>query len=241
MANALARQEKYDQAIAEYRTALELKPSSPVTHYNLGLVLASTGKLEEAVHHFRRVLEINRTPRGQPEMFADDLGKYDDAIARLSKKLRAEPGDVTARYALGFLYAQQGMLEEAIHHLSLVAESEAAARAREARKEQEPAARIARYRTMVQNEPNNADAHFYLANALSDSGNKEEAIPEYRKAISIRPDFAAAHNNLAVALYSTAQYSEAWREVHLCRKHGGQVHPGFLKSLSEKMPDPGPP
>ncbi len=133
------------------------------------------------------------------------------------------------------------MLEEAIHHISLAAKSRAAGAPQETRDKQEPAAaRIARYRMMVQNEPNNADAHFYLANALSDSGNKGGAIREYRKAISIKPDFAAAHNNLAVALYFTAQYAEAWKEVHLCKKHGGRVHPGFLKSLSEKMPDPGP-
>jgi tetratricopeptide (TPR) repeat protein len=45
-------------AIAEYRRALQLNPESPVAHNNLGAALVSAGALEEAKEHFRAVLRI---------------------------------------------------------------------------------------------------------------------------------------------------------------------------------------
>ncbi|PYX91379.1 MAG: hypothetical protein DMG67_10295, partial [Acidobacteria bacterium] len=38
-ATEFARQKSWDQAIADYRKALELEPNDPLTHYNLGLAL----------------------------------------------------------------------------------------------------------------------------------------------------------------------------------------------------------
>ena len=42
----------------------------------------------------------------------------------------------------------------------------------------------------------------------------------------------------AVALYFQGKYREAWEEVRQARKLGGNVHPGFLEALRNKMPEP---
>ena len=54
---ALMRQGKLDEAIAEYREAIRLRPDDGPTHFNLGTALGRQGKLDEA---------DRRVPRGDP-------------------------------------------------------------------------------------------------------------------------------------------------------------------------------
>ena len=54
-----------------------------------------------------------------------------------------------------------------------------------------------------------ADAHQYLAYALTALGRPQEAIRSYRKALALRPDFAEAHNNLGHALQMLGQIDAA--------------------------------
>jgi protein O-mannosyl-transferase len=49
---------RYEEAIAQYEKALELEPSQPAIHRNLGLVLARLGRLDEAEAHLRATLQI---------------------------------------------------------------------------------------------------------------------------------------------------------------------------------------
>ena len=132
-------------------------------------------------------------------------------------------------------YAQAGKLEEAVAILSQIGQSGGGSSSIETSSD-----RVAYYESLVKEDPGSADAHYGLGNALSDSGRKEEAVLEFREAIRLKPDYLVAHNNLAVALYFTGRYTEAWDEVHECRRLGTPPHPGFIKALSAKMPDPRP-
>ncbi len=49
----------YDDAIEEYRKALELYPELPDVHTKLGVALRNKGEFEEAIVHFNRAKEIN--------------------------------------------------------------------------------------------------------------------------------------------------------------------------------------
>ena len=51
----------------------------------------------------------------------------------------------------------------------------------------------------VRNNPDDADAHFYLGNAYGRSGKYEEAIKSFKQALRIDPDYALAHCKLGVA------------------------------------------
>jgi len=136
-------------------------------------------------------------------------------------------------------YAQAGKLEEAISILTELSRSGVRVSKGQSSALGTTGDRIAYFRSVVQKEPGSADAHYGLGNALSDSGQKEEAIREFHEAICLKPDHLAAHNNLAVALYFTGRYAEAWGEVHVCRRLGTPPHPGFVKALSAKMADTG--
>jgi len=48
-----------EEAIRNYRLALELDPRDVAAHNNLGWILASQGRIAEAVPHFERALALN--------------------------------------------------------------------------------------------------------------------------------------------------------------------------------------
>ncbi|MCB9539368.1 MAG: tetratricopeptide repeat protein [Myxococcales bacterium] len=72
----LYREGKLDEAAAEFRSALDLFPTSAKLAYNLGRTLERLGRLEEAVGYYRRYVELE--PAG------DDLGPL---IAGLEKQI----------------------------------------------------------------------------------------------------------------------------------------------------------
>ena len=57
-ADRKAAMERYEEAISEYKKALELEPQHPAIHRNLGLVLIRLGRYDEAVAHLRTVLRL---------------------------------------------------------------------------------------------------------------------------------------------------------------------------------------
>jgi tetratricopeptide (TPR) repeat protein len=56
---ALSDQHKTDEAIAEYRKAIELDPRLAAPHYNLGLALRDQLKTDEAIAEYRKAIEVD--------------------------------------------------------------------------------------------------------------------------------------------------------------------------------------
>jgi Flp pilus assembly protein TadD len=57
LGNALAQQGKLEEATAQYRLALNLRPENPETHFNLGYCLAKQGRRTEAEKQFTLALQ----------------------------------------------------------------------------------------------------------------------------------------------------------------------------------------
>jgi tetratricopeptide (TPR) repeat protein len=92
----------------------------PVTHYNLGLLLAVTGRLDEAVTAYERALE--RDPRhsdarGNLAATLVRLGQVDRASRELARVLEYDPENAPARTNLGLVLLQQGRTGAAIEQL----------------------------------------------------------------------------------------------------------------------------
>ena len=49
---------QWDQAVAHYRKALEIRPDYAEAHVDLGNVLTSRGQVDEAIAHYQKALEI---------------------------------------------------------------------------------------------------------------------------------------------------------------------------------------
>ena len=55
---------------------------------------------------------------------------------------------------------------------------------------------IIEFRNVIQLDPNDADAHFNLADALSTLGQLEEAVAHFERAVELRPEAEAARRAL---------------------------------------------
>jgi Flp pilus assembly protein TadD len=114
---SLARQGKVEEAIAQYREALRLKPDYVEAHMNLGLKLSGQGKLEEAIAQYREALRLVPGFTGAHYDLGVALarqGKFQEAIVQYCEVLRLKPDYAEARNAWGVALAEQGKVEEAI-------------------------------------------------------------------------------------------------------------------------------
>ncbi|PYV39525.1 MAG: peptidase S1, partial [Acidobacteria bacterium] len=161
-----------DEAIAQYRQALQLKPTFVEAHNNLGLALASQGRLDEAIAQYRQALQLNPRYVEAYDNLGTGLasaGKLDEAISQFRQALQLKPDSPEAHNNLGIALASQGRLDEA----------------------------VTQFRLALQTKPAFAEAHNNLAMALQSRGNLEEAIKCYRQALKNKPDWPAPMNGIA--------------------------------------------
>jgi tetratricopeptide (TPR) repeat protein len=195
--NEFYRHGDADNAIAEYRRALELNPNSVEAHQKLGFLLYNVKDVpEEGMAHLLKTLELD--PRNPQAHY--DLGmallyqrKIDEAARHLTEALRQMPNGLDEQYTptrlhfhLGEALLLSGRSEEARAHL---------ARA-------------------IELDPDHAEAHYRLAQALADLGRTDEALPHYAKAVKLDPRVdvsAALHHLLAASYLQKRQFQEAVR------------------------------
>jgi tetratricopeptide (TPR) repeat protein len=96
-------------AIAEYRTALRMKPDSALAHFHLGNTFHKMGRLAEAIAEYQASLSIDP---GVPEVhyelayaLAQIPGRVPEAIVECQKMLLLKPGDEPGRQLLASLLA----------------------------------------------------------------------------------------------------------------------------------------
>lgn len=150
-------QNRYPEAIAEYRKAIELNPKAPDLHYRLGRALLleshSPPALDRAAAEFRSELKLSPEDGGcefQLGQIAQVQSKPDEARSHFERALSLSPQYVQALIALGKIDAQAKQYPQAIDLLSRA--------------------------TTLQ--PANETAHYALLTAYRDSGQLEKAKSE---------------------------------------------------------------
>ena len=156
-----------DNAIQEYRHALELNPNNAEAHLRLGFLMYNAKRMyEEGMSHYNQALKANPSdPR-----IHHDLGmallhqrQFDQAIKHLSEALRRMPNGLDKQYnpvgmhfnlALAFSFAQRP--KEAIPHFDEV----------------------------IRFDPKNASAHYRLAMSYAEIQRFSEAVLSAEKAHS---------------------------------------------------------
>jgi serine/threonine-protein kinase len=197
----LAKKGQLDEAIREFRTALDLDPRYAAPHSNLGNTLKIKGQLDEAIREFRTAIELDPKGSGLHNNLGTGLrakGLLDAAIREYRTAIELDPKHAPPHYNLGNAFDQKGHLDEAIRE----------------------------YRTAITLDPKYAEPHNGLGNALKDRGRLEEAMAEYRQAIALDPKFAPPHNNLGNVHLYQGRLEEARQEyqqaVDLGSKEGAE-------------------
>jgi tetratricopeptide (TPR) repeat protein len=69
--------------------------------------------------------------------------------------------------------------------------------------------RIAQFRKMANDDPDNELGHYRLGHLLLEAGNHDEAIQEFRRTLELSPQFSKVYQLLATALLKRGQRDEA--------------------------------
>jgi tetratricopeptide (TPR) repeat protein/mono/diheme cytochrome c family protein len=177
LANVLADQGKTDDAIQQYRRAVELDPGLAVARFNLArLLLAATPP------------------------------QADEAIVHLRAAVKARPDDVASHVYLGNAYEAKGQLDTAnVHYRSAVAIDARSALAQNSLalgllEAGDATGAVEHFHAAIAIEPDNWLSHHQLANALRAKGANDEAIVHYRRAIELQPNAKEARESLDALL-----------------------------------------
>jgi len=142
----------YRNAEILWRDTLAKNPNCWIAHNNLGLMLQSTGKYEEAQNHYLQSLQIQPDNAEAHNNMGAILGiqdKLDAAIIHLRKSLELQPDFPTAHSNLGLALAKKKEYEEAIWH----------------------------FREALKLNPNDADSRYNLSVTISLDREKERKLP----------------------------------------------------------------
>jgi tetratricopeptide (TPR) repeat protein len=201
---------------------------------NLGLACKELGKLDEAVAHYCRALELKpdlAETHDNLGLALKEQGKLEEAIASFRRALEINPAATQIHNNLGGVLAEQGKYEEAIAcfrrglefdvsspvtHNNLGGALAAQGLAEEA---------IGSCRRALELQPDYAAAHHNLGNALKAQGRLAEAVASSRRALELKPDYTRAHHNLGHILLLLGEYESGWREY----EHRLEAPPGMRR------------
>jgi tetratricopeptide (TPR) repeat protein len=219
---ALQARGHLDQAIAEFREVIRLKPDH-VAYSNIGNILRSQGKAEEATAEFHKAIQIKPD---YAEAYSNlgaalkNLRRFDEAVATFNEAIRLMPDSAIIRYNLGTALQGQEKLDEA----------------------------IAAYRDAIRLKPDMDPAYVNLGVVLYEQRKIDEAVAEFRKAIRLNPS-VVAHGNLGEILLAQGDYAGSlaeYRKAHeIAARDSNRRYPTAqwvakaerLTALAEHLPE----
>lgn len=182
VATALAHlnAQRWPEAVAAARTALELRPNQPDAIHVLGVVAWRTGRLAEAAQLIRATVALAPNyaeAHRNLGIVLQEIGQPGNAIACFRRATELQPTMADAHFHLATLLREKGDLDAA---LSI-------------------------YQRVIALVPDHAEALNDLGAALKERGRLPEAIECFRRALAARPDYVVALVNLAGALMDSGE------------------------------------
>jgi len=116
---ALEQDNQQQEAIAEYRKAIDIEPGRFQAHNNLANLLAAMGSREKAFEEYQEALRLNPNSPVAHMNFATlliDMGRFDEAMNEYTKAAQLDPEDPRTYYLMGKANLRQGQSAEAVKH-----------------------------------------------------------------------------------------------------------------------------
>ncbi|MBN1127502.1 MAG: tetratricopeptide repeat protein [Chitinispirillaceae bacterium] len=214
----------YVDAETLYRTTIRKNADCWMAYNNLGILMANTGRTDEAISHYRKAVEINPDFEKAYCNLGNALsrtGKIDEAIVQYGKALHLDSNYVAAHINLGTILLQTGRMDEVMaHYLKALELNPNHAEthfnlglllAKMGRTDEA----VAHFQKALEIDPNNSDVHYNLGLLLAKMGRTDEAVAHYRKTLEFNPHHAETHNNLGILLAQTGRIDGA---IAHCRK-----------------------
>ena len=200
LATHLLAERRYGEAHAAFQTALEKRPDNPGLLNDIGALLETQGRHEEAIARYREALRL----RPQYQIAIINLAgmlartgslletqgrheeanvRYGEAHAAFQTALEQDPNDPGLRSSIGVLLSKQGHQEEA----------------------------IVRFREALQLYPQHPNALRNLAVVLMKQSRYAEGLAAAQQVIARYPDDAQAHQLAGLGLFHLNRKADALR------------------------------
>lgn len=174
-----------NKAITFCRRALAQQQDLPEAHLTLGMILRGTGKYEESLAEFDKVLQLNPKSgeafKGKADTYTAMGGHDKEAIATYHRALEMRPADADFYLWLGNFHIKRGNFEDALRS----------------------------YQNVITMMPDNPKGYTNTAAVYMHQERFEEAIPVLRKAIELDPTNSKAHSNLGTCFFERQDYARA--------------------------------
>ena len=113
----LGKQGKYEEAIASYDKAIELKPDYADAWHNKGVILGKQGKYEEEIASYDKAIELKPDDAEawyNKGVALGEQGKHEEAIASYGKAIELKPDYADAWCNKGVALGELGQHKEAL-------------------------------------------------------------------------------------------------------------------------------
>ena len=175
---------RLDEAVIEYKKALDIWPSYPDALNNLGVACVRKGLVKEALTHYDQAIKADPKYVLAHLNMAEaltELGQLNEAVSHYSEALFINPECGSVHNSMGVLLAKLKKMDEAVAHLTLA----------------------------IDLCPNCIEPHNNLGKVLAYKGDFDGAVRQLERAIELRPDYAEAHNNLGLVFLQLGAVEEA--------------------------------
>ncbi len=178
------QQNKLEQAVESYQTALGIKSDYAEAYYNLGNVFQRQGQLDAAVQSYQQALSLNPKIAQAHNNLGNVLKqqeKLDEALKSYRQALSLKPDYSEAHCNFGIVLQKHKQFDAALKS----------------------------YQQALSLKPDYAEAHCNLGTLLQERGQLEAAAASYQRALNIKPEYAEAHYNLGTLLQERGQLEAA--------------------------------
>jgi putative PEP-CTERM system TPR-repeat lipoprotein len=211
---------RYNEAIVEYRSAIQLNPRFASAHSRLAAAYAKAGRAEDALAEYVRAADSQPDDLSLQLIAGNALlaaRRFDDARGRANTILGVAPKNADALILLGNSLAH---LDDSQHAIAKIEEAieldptKSAGYMSLAVIEAEQGKSVeaeAMFRRAVDLEPSSNRAHLMLGNYLWSAGRLAEAESSLRHAVELAPQDPLANRALAALCLATHRTAEAER------------------------------
>jgi len=203
--DALDALRRYDEAIAEYRKALELDPKLNLARVGLAATLTSAGKPSEGVAEARKAVAaddkdgVAYATLGLALLAENPQQKWNEAIAEAQQGAFLNPHNVLVQVAVGKLFEAAGNYDQASQAFQRAYEidsgyapaSIAVIRTQDRRGDLDGA--LAAAEKLVEQSPTSGEAQFLLGSLMMRKEDIKGALPHLVKATELTPGNPEAH------------------------------------------------
>jgi membrane associated rhomboid family serine protease/Tfp pilus assembly protein PilF len=157
---------------------------SYMLHGQNGVGLLNQGKTDQAIAELQKSVSMRpdfAAAHGALARAYSTKGDYDDAAAEMKRVIALNPRNVVAYYSLGMIYLQQ----------------------------KQPTKAQDIFAQLLKIDPNSADGHNGLADALADQHRNQEALEEYKRVVTLDSSYQGVNYNLGVMQARLKLYDDA--------------------------------